>query len=132
MNRKVASLLRVDHIHLTVGEDKLKECRDFYVDVLGLEEIERLSNSHKPRGVWMQIEGIEVHIGVEEGVDRLNTRSHTAFEVGDLEAMHRLVLDYPNIDVGPIESNDRFSRFNVRDPAGNRIELLRRHGRFES
>lgn len=117
-------LLGLDHVQLVMpaGEEHLDSARRFYVDALGLREIEKPEVLRPRGGIWFEGPGFQVHLGIEEPAE---TRRHPAFVADHLEAMHarcraagaRLVEDegWPGV-----------ARFYVFDPFGNRIEILHR------
>jgi catechol 2,3-dioxygenase-like lactoylglutathione lyase family enzyme len=67
----------------------------------------------------------QVHIGVEEGVERLATKAHSAYEVSDLGGWKAKLaaLGIEVVEGFPIPGYDRFE---FRDPFGNRVEFLER------
>ena len=73
--------------------------------------------------MWLQVGDRQVHIGVEEGVNRYATKAHIAYAVSDLEAWRRKVaaLGIEVLDGIPIPG---YHRFEFRDPFGNRVEFL--------
>ena len=111
------------HAQITIPPGAEDQARQFYCRVLNLPEVEK-PDSLKPRGgLWIQVGDRQVHIGTEDGVDRLKTKAHLAYEVTDV-AHWRRVMDASGIrvlDSVPIEG---FDRFEARDPFGNRIEFI--------
>ena len=65
----------------------------------------------------------QVHIGTEEGFDRLTTKAHIAYQVDDVAAWReRLTANGIEPDNSiPIPGYDRFE---FRDPFGNRVEMI--------
>jgi len=68
---------------------------------------------------------VQVHIGVEDGVDRNLTKAHVAYEVDDLEAWKARV-EVQGIEIGDSVPIPGYMRFEIRDPFGNRIEFIQR------
>ncbi|WP_332898560.1 VOC family protein [Haladaptatus sp. CMSO5] len=96
----------------------------FYVEILGFEEREKPASLRKNGGVWLQNGAIELHLGVEVSKER-QSRQHVALEVADLAAT-RAVLEAHDVPINeetPIPGRERVF---VRDPFGNRLELLER------
>jgi len=118
----VIGLLAIDHVQLGMpsgGEDR---AREFYGGVLGLREVAKPDALGGRGGVWFAGgPGFAVHLGVEAG-DR-PARSHPAFVVEDLSAA-RDVLDAAGIAIEEDESGLAVARCYIRDPFGNRIELV--------
>lgn len=111
---------RVDHIHIAVAPERLEEARAFYIDVIGLELIERPNHLFHSPGYWFNIGDIQLHIGVEPPLP-ISGR-HTAFEVTDVDAALNHLKDKVEILAEPEIPGRR--RFAFLDPFGNRIELL--------
>jgi catechol 2,3-dioxygenase-like lactoylglutathione lyase family enzyme len=118
-------ILGIDHVQITVPSGQEPAAREFYSGVLGLSEIEK-PDALKPRGgFWLAVGDREMHVGTEEGVNRLATKAHVAFAVDDLAfwrgrlAQHGFALE----DGVPIPG---CKRFEFRDPFGNRVELIER------
>jgi catechol 2,3-dioxygenase-like lactoylglutathione lyase family enzyme len=111
---------RIDHIHISVPPDRLEEAKGFYINVIGLELIERPSHLFKTPGYWFNIGDAQLHIGVEISLP-VSTR-HTAFEIEDVDA----TLSYLRNKVTLLEEPEipGRRRFAFLDPFGNRIELL--------
>ena len=113
----------VHHAQVTVPSGRERDAREFYCGILGLTEIEK-PEALKPRGgFWLQVEGFQVHIGIEDGIDRSSSRSHLAYLVVDLESW-RTKLQNLHIPIQDGEPIPDFRRFEFRDPFGNRIEFL--------
>ncbi|PTL84758.1 VOC family protein [Vitiosangium sp. GDMCC 1.1324] len=116
-------ILRLDHVQLTIPKGMEDAARAFYCGTLGMAEREKPDALKGRGGFWLQLSGFQVHIGTEDGVERLRTKAHPAFEVEDLDAV-RQVLEQAGIateDGVPIPG---MRRFECRDPFGNRLEFL--------
>jgi catechol 2,3-dioxygenase-like lactoylglutathione lyase family enzyme len=112
---------RTDHINICVSPDKLEEARRFYIDVLGIEPIQRPDQVFTKPGYWFKIADIELHIGIEPPVER--TFRHTAFEVADL-ATARKHLESHGVQIFEEPDIPNRIRFTFIDPFGNRMEFL--------
>jgi catechol 2,3-dioxygenase-like lactoylglutathione lyase family enzyme len=114
--------LRVTHIdHVTVLVTDLAAARAFYGRVLGLTEIA------PPRefdfvAVWYDLGGQYLHLLQKPQPDTPSPR-HFCLHVEDVSAAraHFGALGIPTDETVKIAAADRFF---VRDPDGNRIELL--------
>ncbi len=114
--------LQVTHIdHVSVIITDVERSRHFYRDVLGLKEIA------KPRTfdfvvLWFDLGNQQLHLLLREEADVLSPR-HFALRVADVPAAR----DYfgaqgiPMQETTPIPGADRFF---IRDPDGNRIEVI--------
>jgi catechol 2,3-dioxygenase-like lactoylglutathione lyase family enzyme len=113
----------IHHVQITVPKGAEAMARAFYCDVLNLTEIAKPDSLQGRGGLWVEVGDRAVHIGTEEGFDRLTTKAHIAYEVDDL-AYWREKLAQAGItaELGvPIPGYDRFE---FRDPFGNRVEMI--------
>lgn len=116
-------ILGLHHAQITIPKGAEEEGKNFYCHILGLEEIEK-PNSLKGRGgFWLKVGDLEVHIGTEDGFDRLTTKAHLAYEVKDI-SYWRSVLEKNDIQVIDSVPISGFDRFEFRDPFGNRVEMI--------
>ncbi len=74
-------------------------------------------------GFWLELGGFPVHIGTEADFDRTKTKVHIAYEVNDLEEW-RGKLAHRGIKILDGVPIPDYSRFEFRDPFGNRVEFL--------
>ncbi len=74
-------------------------------------------------GFWLELAGQEIHISVEDGVDRFKTKAHLAFQVADIAAWRSKLgtAGFALLEGSPIP---RHERFETRDPFGNRFEII--------
>lgn len=117
-------ILGVHHIQITIPEGEEEKAKDFYCRTLGLLEISKPASLQGRGGFWIQVGDRAVHIGTENGVDRILTKAHVAYDVDDIPAMKRLLTaaGIKLIDSVPIPGYDRFE---FRDPFGNRVECIK-------
>jgi predicted enzyme related to lactoylglutathione lyase len=113
--------IRVDHIHICVPLERLEEAKQFYMNVIGLQLIERPNHLFSTAGYWFNIGNIQFHIGVEPAL--AHSIRHTAFEVADIAAA-RACLVKNNVEIVEEPVLPGRSRFAFIDPFGNRMELL--------
>jgi catechol 2,3-dioxygenase-like lactoylglutathione lyase family enzyme len=115
--------IRLHHVQITVPRGAEDAARAFYCDVLGLREVKKADALVARGGFWMRCGDLQVHVGVEDGVERSATKAHVAYQVDDLEAMRSRLIA---VGVEPLEGIPipGMSRFEIRDPFGNRVELL--------
>jgi catechol 2,3-dioxygenase-like lactoylglutathione lyase family enzyme len=113
----------IHHVQLTVPNGAEEEARRFYCRVLGLPEIQKPASPTGRGGFWLQAGDREVHIGVEDGVNRYATKAHIAYEVSILEEWKLKIatLGIEVIESIPLSGHDRFE---FRDPFGNRVEFI--------
>jgi predicted acetyltransferase len=129
------NIKRLDHAQITVNKADVEAARTFYLDTLGFREIPKPESLLKRGGFWMAVGDQQLHVGVEEGVDRVATKAHLAYEVEDIAAWRTFFGEH-GIETSGNEPIPGFDRFEFRDPFGNRVEfiepiveLVRPHGR---
>ncbi len=64
----------IHHVQTTVPKGAEAEARRFYCVTLGLTEIAKPPSLVERSGLWLQVGDRQVHIGVEDGVDRHATK----------------------------------------------------------
>jgi catechol 2,3-dioxygenase-like lactoylglutathione lyase family enzyme len=114
---------RLNHVMVTIPKGCEAQGRAFFCDLLGLPEIDKPESLEGFGGFWLQVGDMQVHVGLEDGVNRVATKVHFAYEVDDLAAWREKVAasGFTILDSVPIPGYDRFE---FRDPFQNRIELI--------
>ena len=117
-------ILGLHHAQITIPKGAEKEGKNFYCNVLGLEEIEKPVSLHGRGGFWLKVGDKEVHVGTEDGFDRLTTKAHLAYQVEDVSYWRSVLVEngIKILDSVPIPN---FERFEFRDPFGNRVEIIK-------
>jgi catechol 2,3-dioxygenase-like lactoylglutathione lyase family enzyme len=119
-----AVLASIDHVQLGMPADATAEAdvRAFYGGVLGLREVPKPAQLAGRGGAWFVGRAATVHLGVEPDF-RPPARAHPAFVVDDLTAaLERLAA--AGVAIENDDSGLPVRRCYVRDPFGNRIELV--------
>ena len=114
--------MRLDHVQVSCPAGGEDAARAFYAGVLGLTEVAKPPSLAGRGGVWFRQEGVELHVGVDEGFTP-GRKAHPAFEVGDVEAVARRVAA-AGFPVAWDDELPGFRRFYTADDAGNRAEVL--------
>lgn len=116
-------ILGLHHAQITIPKGTEEKAKDFYCQVLGLEEIEKPVSLQGRGGFWLQVGDKEVHVGTEEGFDRITTKAHLAYQVEDVSYWRSVLIEngIKILDSVPIPN---FYRFEFRDPFGNRVEMI--------
>jgi catechol 2,3-dioxygenase-like lactoylglutathione lyase family enzyme len=111
------------HAQITIPPGREDDARTFYVGLLGMTEVPKPDVLQGRGGFWLQVGEQQVHVGVEDGVDRTRTKAHLAYAVDDLAALrNRLTEAGYAIDADvPLPG---MTRCELRDPFGNRVELI--------
>jgi catechol 2,3-dioxygenase-like lactoylglutathione lyase family enzyme len=117
------AIVGIDHVQITVPKGGEAAARAFYCGIMGLVEIEKPEALRARGGFWLQVGDPQVHVGIEEGVDRKATKAHIAYQVTDL-AKWRDRLEKAGVTIRDSVPIPGFDRFEFRDPFGNRVELI--------
>ncbi len=117
------TILGLHHAQVTLPKSAEAQGRQFYCDLLGLPEIEKPESLQGRGGFWLQVRAQQVHVGVEDGVNRFATKAHLAYQVNDIE-IWRKRLQEKDIEIDDSVPIPGFKRFEIRDPFGNRIEFI--------
>ena len=117
-------VIGVNHVQVNVSSAELPAARDFYLGFLGMKEIAR-PPVFKSDGFWFHAGDREMHIGVEENVDKRATRAHVAYEVDDVAAW-RKKIEAAKLPIKDQPKIPGYDRFHFRDPFGNNVELIQR------
>jgi catechol 2,3-dioxygenase-like lactoylglutathione lyase family enzyme len=116
-------IVALDHVQITVPSSAVDRARAFYCGVLGLREIEKPDELKERGGFWLDAGDRQVHVGVEEGAHRHATKAHVAYAVVSFDEWRSKLsaAGFDVTDANPIEGR---RRFELRDPFGNRVELI--------
>ena len=106
--------LRLTHVNVRV--ERLDDAVRFYTQVMGLEPIERADRGG--RGAWFRLGDVQVHVA-EDATPQPRSKRHCAVEVTDLDEARRSARAHG----AEIDQEDA-GRFWMRDPSGNRIEVV--------
>ena len=120
-----SGVMGIDHVQITIPVGTEAETRAFYCGVLGLTEIAKPASLAGRGGFWCQVGNLQLHIGMEDGIDRRQTKAHVAYAVDDIDLWRRRLTD---AGCEPIQSVPipGYDRFETRDPFGNRLEFIAR------
>ena len=118
------TITAIDHVQIAVPRALESECLVFYRQVLGLPEIEKPAELKARGGAWFQLANLQMHVGVDPEPSPKSKR-HVCFLVPDLKAARASVIN-SGIVIEEESVAEGLSRFFIRDPAGNRIEIGQR------
>jgi len=120
--------------HQALPVTKLQETGDFYIKILGFEEIEMTANQDPPKRWFKNHEGKQLHlIASDVGVPN-SIINHMAFSTKNLEDVV-LYLRKNKIDYWTDEGEKNIIRFRkdgvrqvkIQDPEGHWIEINEAH-----
>ena len=112
------------HINVTVPRSVEEVAKHFYGDVMGLQEVPKPEASRARGGAWYQLGQMQLHLSIEElPGENCTSKRHVCYTVSDLaEAEQR--FRSAGIEIVPDDMpTPGWSRFYVRDPGGNRLEI---------
>ena len=122
----------LDHQTLVVAD--VEASRNFYVGLLGMEEVDRPAFEFP--GAWFQSGGTQIHVTLSDensglpgwadrNVGRLSRGHHFAFQVDDaVRAAEFLQSNGVEIQVGPQHRPDGPTQIYFFDPDGHLVELF--------
>lgn len=114
--------MRLHHVQLAIPQGSEEVARQFWIRLLGFEEIAKPPELAQRGGFWCVLGAVEVHIGIEEDFSPAR-KAHPAFlvpDLGDVAAQ----LEQAGHEVRPDGLFPGHRRFYVDDPFGNRLEFL--------
>jgi catechol 2,3-dioxygenase-like lactoylglutathione lyase family enzyme len=115
-------IVAIDHVQLAMPPGGEQSARDFYVGVLGLEEVAKPAELAARGGCWFENAAVHVHLGVEREFEPAR-KAHPAFRVTDLAALLARARDRGG-RVNDEEQRNGEHRAYLDDPFGNRIEVI--------
>jgi catechol 2,3-dioxygenase-like lactoylglutathione lyase family enzyme len=116
-------ITKFSHVNVTVPAALETAAKRFYGVVLGLNEIPKPQGTRQNIGAWYQLGEIQLHLSIEDGVQNEASDRHVCYQVFDIASAKR-EFRTAGIDIisdpRPVPGQ---SRFFVRDPGGNLIEI---------
>jgi catechol 2,3-dioxygenase-like lactoylglutathione lyase family enzyme len=119
-------IIQVSHVNVTVPAALESVAKHFYGVVLGLQEIPKPEGTRQNMGAWFELGSMQLHLSIEDGVANEISDRHVCYQVADIAAaeLHFREAGVEIIADGrPVRGQ---SRFFVRDPGGNMLEITQR------
>ncbi|MFL6467132.1 MAG: VOC family protein [Pyrinomonadaceae bacterium] len=113
----------VHHVQVSIPIGAENKAREFYCDVLGMNEIPKPDSLAGRGGFWLELNGFQIHFGTEDGIERSKSKAHVAYLVNDLDGWQEKLTN-AGCKVTEGIAIPGYDRFEFRDPFGNRIEFL--------
>jgi catechol 2,3-dioxygenase-like lactoylglutathione lyase family enzyme len=110
------------HVQLAIPPGGEEEATSFYEGILGLNSVPKPAHLAVRGGLWFRGAGLELHLGIEDGF-RPSARSHPALRIEGLAHLRAGLRDQ-GVGVEDDTQLEGYERFYVRDPFGNRLELI--------
>ena len=112
------------HVNVTVPKSLEEAAKHFYGVVMGLQEVPKPESSRGRGGAWYQLGQMQLHLSIEEPLgENCLSKRHVCYTVSNLaEAEER--FRRAGVEIVPDDlPTPGWSRFYVRDPGGNRLEI---------
>jgi catechol 2,3-dioxygenase-like lactoylglutathione lyase family enzyme len=119
-------IIAVNHVNVTVPATLESAAKNFYEIVLGLPQIPKPEGTRQNMGAWYELGSIQLHLSTEDGIANEVSDRHVCYQVRDIAAaeLHFRQAGIEIIADGrPVRGQ---SRFFVRDPGGNLLEITQR------
>ena len=117
-------IIGVNHVNVTVPAALEQAAKDFYGTLLGLRQIPKPEGSRQNTGAWYDLGGgVQLHLSIEDNVGNEASDRHVCYQVADAASAEQ---HFRNAgieiipDTRPVKG---VSRFFLRDPGGNMIEM---------
>ena len=119
------AFVHLHHVQLAIPRGGEGECRAFWGDVLGMQELEMPTVLAARGGCWFRSGGFEIHLGVEDDFAPAR-KAHPGILVARIDDVAaRLVAS--GVEVTWDDTFPGHRRFYAADPFGNRLEFLQPH-----
>lgn len=112
----------LDHVQLAMPPGGEPQATRFFVDLLGMTEVEKPQALRSRGGCWFCSGSTQLHIGVEAEFSP-QRKAHPAFCVTDLDSLAEQLVAAGSEVIWDTALPDR-KRFYTADPFGNRIEFI--------
>jgi catechol 2,3-dioxygenase-like lactoylglutathione lyase family enzyme len=111
----------IDHVQIAAPKALEAATIAFYRDVLGLKEIPKPEELRGRGGAWFQTGNLQMHIGIDPE-SWPKSKRHVCFLVPDL-AKAKADITSKGVKIEEESTAEGLSRFFIRDPSGNRVEI---------
>ena len=114
----------IHHINVTVPKALEDAAKHFYGVVMELPEVPKPVESRGRGGAWYQLGAIQLHLSIEDGFDEsCLSKRHVCYTVANLYEAEEKFRN-AGVEILPDDiPTAGWSRFYVRDPGGNRLEI---------
>ena len=114
--------LTLDHIQLAIPKDREPQARAFWCDLIELKEIPKPEALQARGGLWLDLSGSELHLGVESPFSPAK-KAHPGFQINDITTLAARLTKANHVIIWDTSIKNR-QRFFTQDPFGNRLEFL--------
>ena len=116
----------IDHVQLAMPPGGEDAARNFYRDLLGMNEVAKPAELARRGGVWFESGPVQLHLGVDAAFHSAR-KAHPALVCHDFGNLTRQ-LRAAGIELSEDSKLAGRRRCHVHDPFGNRIELIAEKG----
>lgn len=116
-------IIEVNHVNVVVTPDLEEATKHFYAEVLGLKQIPKPEGTRQFVGAWYQIGATQLHLSLEDEPQNAASDRHVCYRVADLQVAAEQFRNSGVEIITERRSAALASRFFVRDPGGNFIEI---------
>ena len=109
----------IDHVQLAIPVGGENVARDFYVELLGMSEVQKPAAMAARGGAWFESGAVKIHVGVQDDFVAAR-KAHPALTVVGL----RSLVVSSGLEATWNHELSGVTRCHVEDPFGNRIELI--------
>ena len=111
-------------MNVTVPAALESAARRFYGTVLGLAQIPKPEGTRQNIGAWYDLGGgLQLHLSIEEKVQNEASERHVCYEVADARRAESRFRDAGVEIIADERPVNGATRFFLRDPGGNMIEI---------
>ena len=114
--------IALHHVNVTVPPELEAATKEFYGSVLGLPQVPKPAAARQ--SAWYQIGAAQLHLSVEDEVGGSPSSRHVCFTVDDLAATEKRFREAGVEIVPDARPVPGATRFYVRDPGGNQLEIV--------
>jgi catechol 2,3-dioxygenase-like lactoylglutathione lyase family enzyme len=119
-------IIKFNHVNVTVPAAVEEAAKHFYGTVLGLQQIPKPAGTRQNIGAWYQLGEVQLHLSTEDDVQNEVSDRHVCYQVADIAVASREVRN-AGVDLIPDPRPPAGqSRFFIRDPGGNLIEITQK------
>ena len=116
-------ITKLHHVNVTVPAALEEAAKSFYGNLLGLEQIEKPDGPRKYIGAWYQLGESQLHLSIEKEPRNRDSNRHVCYSVSDVAGALNTLRTAGVEVISEEQLVNGGSRFFVRDPAGNLIEI---------
>jgi catechol 2,3-dioxygenase-like lactoylglutathione lyase family enzyme len=120
-------IVAYNHTQITVPSGSAEKVRAFYGQFLGLTEMPVPPALQRRGLIWFKVGDRQLHVGVEDGVNRMATGAHLAYDVDNILEL-RQKLAAAGFELFEQPKIEGYDRFHISDPFGNRVEFMGTEG----